>query len=360
MSFSIKKINYLSEEYSDFLNDNPHTFYCKPEYLKFIEDVFKIKVKIICATDTTKDNKIITSIPIVETGGLIFPRRVISVPYIEYGGFVGAKEGILPILCYIKENFPSSKNIEIRTSDHLSQKQFDLKLKKNDFDFQLKIIRDISYVSPILKLTSEEELWQHIHKHKRNEVRKAINEGITCKELNPKDVDSFYQLYLNKMRAFSTPPYNKEYFLNFFNTFINNGQGICVGAFYKKKLVSANLGFIHNKKIHITCNISDDNYKDKKVNTAVYWETIKWACNIGLQEFDFGRSHKDATNITFKKKWNLEIRELPYLYVPIKNEKIEILNQYNNKFSLHKKIWQHLPLKATEILGMFIRKQMGI
>jgi hypothetical protein len=338
-----------NQELTEFLVDNPrHQIFHTLKWKKFIQDSFKVNIEYAAAIDhNNQKNTIVTVLPFAQIKSKIFKNRIISTPYLEFGGITGNPSNLKCILNYLKAKFPNNEYIEVRSNKLPIPNQINSSNGSG-------IITKTEYTTTILNLpNSKDDLWKNIHKHKRNEVRKAQKKEIITRQLNQDDLNKLYKLYLITMQKHGTPPYSKKYFKNFFS---------------QSKLVAVVLGFVYNNQIHITLNASLSKFNDKKINTAVYWGLIescykqKTINQIGkITSIDFGRSHKNNTNLTFKKKWNANSIDLTYIYFPIKAKTIpNALDQTNKKYQLAIKIWRLLPLKFTQLIGMPLRKSLGI
>ena len=163
------------------------------------------------------------------------------------------------------------------------------------------------------------------------------------------------------MRRFGSPPYSKNYFSNFFQLIQKNNQGRVYGCFKENKLISALLGFTHNKTIHITTAISNPKFSSYRPSDLMHWEFISWATKNGFESFDFGVVREASGHFEYKRKWGGELSNLPTFYMNLKSKSIpEQLDPNSSKYKLAIKIWQHLPLKVTEWMGMRLRRELGI
>lgn len=316
---------------------------------EFIQKSFSTNQTFI--TVRNEDNEIITAIPITKINSKLFGSRILATGYQEYGGMVGDKRVLSEILQYIKKKYEQDYEfLEIKGS--INSKNNPLKCKE---------LQEVPrYKRFVLELSGEENTWKKIQKSKRKAIRKA-EKFCNCRKLTIKDLDQFYFLYLQNMRRFGTPPYSKGYFKNFFSMIQEKGHGKIYGSFKEGKLVAALLGFYHNKRVHITTAISNPQFANCRPSDLMHWTFIKWAIDNNYEFFDFGLVREESGQFEYKRKWGAELEELSSFYYLLKEKDIpKPLDPSNKKYQYAIKIWQKLPLKLTEVLGMRLRKILGI
>jgi serine/alanine adding enzyme len=327
----LKILTHDSLDWQEFIKETPHLIVHTPEWKEFIEKTFtrtKAKYYVI-----TIKNKIKLIFPVFHTSLSFTPNT--SAPFLEYGGPIGSvsKQQVSEL----KKLLP--KNIEIHHS-------LNNKLLRSNF---FKVKKASRFFLP---LKSEEEMWSHIHKFKRKAVRLAGKSGIVVKDVPLSDIDKLYILYLKSMQAFGTSPYSKDYFRNFYKYFVNKGLGKILGAYHNGKLVAILVGFTASNRIHINISISNPKYLKFRPNDALHWEFIRYGCNNGFNEFDFGIVWEGRGQYGFKKKWNAELGDLDYFY--IKQKKLS--EPFYFKFKFFPMVWKLMPIPLTRILGQFFRE----
>ena len=139
---------------------------------------------------------------------------------------------------------------------------------------------------------------------------------------------------------------------------VEDSLGKIYGAYYQGKLVSALVGFCYQDRVHIIIAISDNNYKQFRPNDALHWRFIKWACNNDYQFFDFGRVREESGQFEYKRKWGPELLELPSYFLLWKAKEVPVVDP--SQYSLLVKIWKLMPLWLTRLIGMTLRKKLGI
>jgi FemAB-related protein (PEP-CTERM system-associated) len=319
---------------------------------QFISKSFSFNQKQQCfiIAKDQETNEIKTILPITKIKSKIFGNRILSTGFQEYGGVIGDQSYFPKMLKFLKNKYQKNfQFLEIKGS-----------INQNNTPSEKILIKKVNYQRFILQLKDEKTVWDNIQKSKRKAIKKSKKE-CTCRELTINDLNQFYNLYLQNMRSFGTPPYNKQYFYNFFKMIQSQGHGKIYGSFKDNKLISALLGFNYNNTVHITTAISNPKYKAFRPSDLMHWYFINWSIKNNYTSFDFGRVRTDSGQFEYKRKWGAQLSELPSFYFLLKDEQIpKLLDPSNKKYQLIIKIWQHLPLNVTKLVGMRLRKELGI
>jgi len=322
-----------------FLAKHKHLVFHTPEYRTLIKNSFNVKDFYIISHE---GNEIKALLPLFYIKSILFGKRLISVAFLEYGGFAGEGKNVFGIINFLK-NYKPWKNLSLELRQGLDN--FDAILEK-------ELIKRQEYKRFVLELKNKtaEELWGSIDKQKRKAIKKA-QRLVKIEELTLKEINDLYNLYCKGMRSFGSPPYPKKYFKNFFALKL----GKCFGAFYKNKLVALLLGFTYNKIVHITISVSDKRYLEFRPNECLHWRFIEWAHKNNFEEFDFGKVREASGQFRFKKEFGAELKELNHYYISKIPPKAE-----PDDYKLIIKLWQHMPLFVTKLFGPRLRKGLGI
>ena len=305
----------MMEKIEIFLQENEHYIYHTFEFKAFIEEAFNCKYNFITGV---KHGKVKVMLPICLVKSKMFGDKVISSSYIEYGGFAGDISLAKDLIKGLQDKFGSVDYLEIRGNIH--------------GDKGLEFLQKESlYKRFVLSLDSLDNVWKGIQKSKRKAVKKSLK-YVDVRSVEESDLDKFYNLYLRNMREFGSPPYSKKYFISFYKHLVSKGFGKIYGAYIGDKLVSALLGFTYRDRVHILIAVSDSEYQGYRANDAVHWEFIKWAVENKYKYFDF-----------------CSVRD-----------EVPVVDPNSKKFKIMTSVWKKLPLKVTEVMGMKLRKELGI
>jgi len=188
--------------------------------------------------------------------------------------------------------------------------------------------KNSSYFTHILDINKGYEgVWNDYNKRVRGAVRKAQKAGVVVRETeNESEMFDFYNLYLSAMSHFgSTPkPYKLLRYLQ-----ISPIARLVVAQL--ENHIIGGLLFLHfNSYVRLWCEVSDANFLNYRPNNAVIDYIIKWACEQGYSQVDFGASPIERKGlVAFKEEWRAQ-RKGFYTFTKIfssRKRKIWILSE---------------------------------
>lgn len=331
-----------SPQWNYFLQKNDHHIYHTPQFYTFITTTFSQKPLYLAVMEKGKWTALFPGVFIDHP---LFGKKIISVGYLEYGGFAGKKEDVPDVLAYVKKHHGDVSFLEIRQG----LEQFDAVLSKY-------CKTRMEYKRFLLPLGKTGDIWNGIQKHKRKAIKKAEADGVKVRELGKDDIPALYHLYLQNMRSFGSPPYGE----NFFRNFLSCDMGKIFGGFVGNTLTAALVGYCYQKIIHIIIAVSDEKYLMYRPNDAVHWTYIKYGCENGYTLFDFGRTREGSGQHEYKEKFGAEMKPLHHYYLLLKAKHIPHLDPTDRKMLLASTVWRRLPLIVTEKTGHWLREGIGI
>ena len=142
-------------KWDTFLASHQHLIYHTPQFYRFIERTFKQKMFYLGALE---QGKLALMLPCVALSHPLFGKKILSMGYVEYGGFAGKKEHIPFILNYLGKQ--DAAYVEIRQG----LEEFDAALPK-----QLQVVSE--YKRFLLPLGKEKDIWDRMQKHKRKAIK---------------------------------------------------------------------------------------------------------------------------------------------------------------------------------------------
>ena len=299
---------------------------------------------------------------IVKSG--LFGNRMISVPFLDVGGFLGDydESDIAELIGAIKKDCGKKlKHIEIRTNSLMP-----------DFEKNRKILADLGFSEDsgrqqmIIELTGEEDLWKRFHKHTRNEIRKAEGSGLKINPIeNENEIKGFYGLYSREMRNFGTPQHSLKFFRNIFSAMREKSAGF--NCYHEGKLIASLILFFQNRHAYVAFNVSEPKFRIFKPNDLLYWTAIKFCMHKGAKYLDIGQIEQNVSKDSkayslykFKKKWLGREYARSYFYLSMKEGEKESARENMEKYKRFRALWKKLPAFAVKIIGPRICAQLGV
>ncbi len=199
----------------------------------------------------------------------------------------------------------------------------------------------------------EQAILDAIPRKTRYMVRKALRHPFfTRRAAGP---STFVDLYTRNLRRLGTPSFPAKHFAALIR---NYGESldireVCLGD----KVAAAVMTFYFRDQILPYYGASDPRYHEFAPNNFMYFDLMRWGGRHGFRIFDFGRSKKqESGSFDFKAHWGMQVRELPYEILLNKRRSLPNYSPNNPRFRLAIRVWQHLPLPVTRILGPMLLK----
>ena len=294
-----------------------------------------------------KDSQIINQLRMNEVKSCLFGKALISIPYINHGGFITnlySLEAIKELEDFLLTN--KYDYLEIRSRNNHLDPVEELTCKKHKVTFILDLLKN------------SEDLFNSFNKKLRSQIRRPQKSGANAKtflgkEITPEIINSFYQVFAEHMRDLGTPVYGKQFFTDVFSEF--SEESLISLVYLNQKIVSASYTIITENTAEIIWAASLNKYRKASVNMLLYWASMERLCALGIEQFDFGRCDPDSGGYKFKKQWGGKEKQL-YWYYLSPNGKIPNASPKNKKFSLAISIWKKLPLRISNWLGPIISR----
>jgi len=289
--------------------------------------------------------------PVACVKSRIFGKRLISLPFADYGGPCAQDENTaerLILECLEKAQVLGVDFIEVRGPNN---RYFGC-LEKHGF------VRRDDYLTFVLQLDKGiQGLWRGIGDKTRNRVRKAQKSGIEIIEAaNKSDLRAFYLIYLKTMKRLGSPPQSYKYFERIWDLFYPSRMMMplarCAG-----RHIAGGLVFLHGETMHFAYSCSLSEYQQLAPNDSIWWHVIKSGHERGFRYIDFGRSREDEGTVLFKRRWGGELVKMPYFY-KFYGEKLDERQEVRYRWASH--LWSRfVPESVASRLGPFVIKQIG-
>jgi len=204
---------------------------------------------------------------------------------------------------------------------------------------------------------SEDVLLKSFKAKVRSQIKRPLREDMYAKSGGLELLDNYYKIFSYNMRDLGTPVYSKKFFKSILQNLPDNSKIIIVYSKHKVPVASAFL-LMHRDTVEIPWASSLREYNKFSPNMLLYWEVLKFCINNGYKKFDFGRCSPDTGTHRFKKQWGGVEKQLYWHYFLNQKDKLPDLNPNNPRYNLLIKIWQKLPVFATNFIGPHLIKNI--
>lgn len=282
-------------------------------------------------------------LPLVHMRSRIFGNFLVSIPFVNFGGLLYKEELAAKLLLDEAEQLRRSFGATYVELRHLEHGFEGLPTKQHK-------------VTMILELDSDmDSQWKSFKSEVRNRIRKAQKSGLQVVIGHLELLDGFYEAFARNMRDLGTPVYAKKFFRNVLEAFPNTTRIFAVS--HEGRIIGAAIAYWFRNTFEIPWVSSIRDYMALCPNNMLYWEAIQYAITHGFKRFDFGRStlhegHDGTYN--YKKQWGALPVQLHWQYLMDSGGRMPELNPENPKYQAAIRVWQHLPVPLTKVLGPLI------
>lgn len=311
------------------------TNYHRHGWKQVVERSFGHKTYYLAARNGT--NQICGALPLVHMKSSLFGNFFVSLPFFNYGGLLGNNDVTSDRLLEGARQLLKDSGAEHAEFRHLTTQGRALETKRHKVTMILDLEKD------------EEAQWKALDGKVRNQIRKAEKSGLTTVSGHGELLEGFYGVFCRNMRDLGTPVYGKHFFANILDTFPDCTRIISV-TLNDKTIASGILTWFRNT-LEVPWASSVRDYREVCPNNLLYWEAIRFAIRHGFSAFDFGRSTPGEGTYHFKKQWGTREVQLYWQYLLNDGVVMPELNPKNPKYRMAIKMWQHLPVPVTNILG---------
>jgi len=279
-------------------------------------------------------------LPLTHLRSKLFGNFMVSLPFVNYGGLLCNNDTAARLLLDRAERLRSSigaSHVELR---HLACRLERMPTKQHKVTMILDLADDV------------ETQWRAFNFKLRNHIRKAEKSGLQPAAGHLDLLDGFYEVFAHNMRDLGTPVYAKVFFRNFLEAFPDTTKIFAV--YHKRTIIAAGIVSWFRDTLEIPWASSISDYRSLCPNNMLYWDAIRFAIGSGLRKFDFGRSTPHEGTYIFKKQWGALPVQLYWQYLMDDRNNMPDLSPSNPKYRGMIRIWQHLPLALTKVLGPMI------
>lgn len=281
--------------------------------------------------------RMVGMLPLVYIRSRLFGRFLVSLPFVNYGGLLAdtteASHALVEEADELMRRLGAG-SIELR---HIGSPRLGLSAKSHKVTMLLDLEAD------------PETLWRGFRDKVRNQVRKAEKSGLVAEQGGRELLGEFYDVFAVNMRDLGTPVYSRLFFETIMDEFPDETRIIAVRQ--GRRVVAAAFCYAHRETFEVPWASSLRSHRQFCPNNLMYWECIRTACQEGRAVFDFGRSSRDSGPWRFKVQWGAREVPLSWEYLLADGAPLPDLNPSSARFSLAIRLWQHLPVALTRILG---------
>jgi len=289
-------------------------------------------------------------LPLCLVRGFPSTPHLASLPYLSYAGVCAADATVANVLVQKAGEWMQevgAKYVELHNT-------YQVEVSKIPAKTNHTLITNTDKVTMALPLPCNPDvLWKGFKAKVRNQVRKAEKSGLRVEVGRVEFLNNFYEVFAENMRDLGSPVHKIQLFQNLFEVFPNDTRIFMV---YKdSQLVGGAIFLTFKDTAEVPWASSKREFLRDCPNNLLYWEILRYACEQGIREFDFGRSTKDSGTYRFKKQWGAIEKPLYWQYYLPKGSQLPDFTHVSLKSRILIGMWKKLPLKVANALGPRIR-----
>ena len=218
-----------------------------------------------------------------------------------------------------------------------------------------------AYFTYILELNRPSEaLFKSFHKSMlQRAIKKAYRLGLSVKRCtNLKEVDQFYDLYLQMRRQRGLLPQPREFFKNVWITMSKEGKIDILFAEYQGVSVSTVFLLKYRDKVTYEYGATQTGAHRFSPSPFLLWEAILLAKKEGFSYFDFGRTAStEVTLSSFKRRWGATLHPFSYYDILNRSGSTEVRQNRILKALMGFSV-RLVPQSACELAGRLLYKHL--
>ncbi len=287
-------------------------------------------------------------LPLVLVSSRIFGRRLVSMPFLDYGGVLVSPEApfgaVEPALVDAALGVARE-----RRAQGVGLRQL--------HPVPLPYPTATDRVTMLLTLTTKDAVWKALSSERRNRVRKGEKNGLTAAWCGAEALDDFYRVYAINMRDLGSPVHSRTFFRLMLEELpgtarvlmVRDKDGRAVGAavclFFRDTIMVPWVSSL--REAFALCP-----------NFVLYWEVIRFGCENGYRTLDLGRSFKNAGTHEFKRQWGAVDHTLPWISIDTAPGAAPPVDRDASRFAPMIAAWKRLPMPVANLVGPWIRGQV--
>jgi FemAB-related protein (PEP-CTERM system-associated) len=274
-------------------------------------------------------------LPLVRVRSVLFGDYLVSMPFLNYGGPLGADDAVAALAAAAGE-----------LADEYGCKLLELR-SRNELPLSLPASHRKVTVTLPLSPGDPDAVLASFKSKVRSQVRRPMKEDVEV-EFGPDQLDGFYQVFAEHMRDLGTPVLGRAWFEEIAATFGDSVWIAC--ARLDGTPVAGGWGFRWAEEVEMTWASSLWAYSRIAPNMLLYWRFMERAANEGLRTFNFGRCTPGGGTHRFKTQWGGEDEELWWYHRPSDADE-QTPSPDEGAYSWGPRLWRRLPLPVAGWLG---------
>jgi serine/alanine adding enzyme len=279
-------------------------------------------------------------LPLVTIRSPVFGRFLVSMPFLNYGGPLGAPDAIRQLVAAAVE-LADKMNIDLL--ELRSRGRLDIPLPDS--------ARKITVTMPLVP-NDPDALWGRFSSKFRNKLKRSTRDGVEVR-FGPDQIDAFYSVFRHHMRDLGTPTLPRRLFEAVAERFGESSWFGC--AYLEDRPIAGGCALSWGDEVEMTWSAARREFSHLRPNGHLYWSFMERACSEGYSTFNFGRCTPGSGTHTFKRSWAGADDEPLHWYFR-SDDRSATPTPDDPSFSWGPRLWKRLPVPLASALGPQIIK----
>jgi FemAB-related protein (PEP-CTERM system-associated) len=288
-------------------------------------------------------------LPLVLMRSRLFGRRLVSMPFLDYGGVLAAPDAAPPGAieqALVNEALAVAREAAVHS---VGLRQF--------HPVPLPAPTATDRATMLLPLSTAEAMWKALPSERRNRIRKGDKHGLAAHWAGGDALDEFYRVFAVNMRDLGSPVHSRTFFRLIFDELPGTARVLLVRD-RDRRAVGAAVCLFFRDTIMVPWVSSLREAFALCPNFVLYWEVIRYGCEHGYRTLDLGRSFKNAGTYEFKRQWGAHPHTLPWIFIDAVPSAAPSVERDTSRFAGLIRAWKRLPVPVANRLGPWIRGQV--
>jgi FemAB-related protein (PEP-CTERM system-associated) len=290
-------------------------------------------------------------LPLVLVRSRLFGDRLVSMPFLDYGG----------ILIDAESDGPTDTDV----AGALFDAALDAGRARGARSLGLRQFHPLGLADPptddrvtmLLPLSTADTVWKALPSERRNRVRKGEKNGLGALWGGAELLDGFYEVFAANMRDLGSPVHSRGFFAAMLEGLGETARVLQVRD-RTGRPVGAAVCLFFRDTIAVPWVSSRRDAFALCPNFVLYWEVIRFGCEQGYRTLDLGRSFRNAGTFEFKRQWGAAPHPLPWVFRDLVAGGPPPVDRDGSRFHRLVDLWKRLPVPVANLVGPWIRRQV--
>jgi FemAB-related protein (PEP-CTERM system-associated) len=299
------------------------------------------------ALAAAEDGDVLGILPMVLVRSRLFGDRLVSMPFLDYGGILVDAESPPEVSRVLLEAALDAGRAGGARS--LGLRQF------HPIGLSDPVTDD--RVTMLLPLSTADAVWKALPAERRNRVRKGEKNGLQALWGGAELLDGFYDVFATNMRDLGSPVHGRRFFAAMLEH-LGEAARVLQVRDRAGRPVGAAVCLFFRDTIAVPWVSSRRDAFALCPNFVLYWEVIRFGCAGGYRTLDLGRSFRNAGTFEFKRQWGAAPHSLPWIFRDLVPGGPPAVDRDGSRFHRMVELWKRLPVPIANLVGPWVRRQV--